>query len=89
LTPAIIATVRNLAFGYALLAGVSMTAYIIGARLASPGIHPALGTGIACLISVALTLSSRATGVPIAFSTKSFYFLVVVGVATAGDCSRC
>ena len=88
LTPAIIATVRNLAFGYALLAGVSMTAYIIGARLASPGIHPALGTaiitGIACLISVALTLSSRATGVPIAFSTKSFYFLVVVGVATAG-----
>ena len=70
-TPVIIATVRNL-----------------GARLASPGIHPALGTaiitGIACLINVALTLSIRATGAPIAFSTKSFYFLVVVGVATAG-----
>jgi hypothetical protein len=37
----------NLAFAYALLAGVSMAAYVIGMRLASSETHPALGTGVA------------------------------------------
>jgi uncharacterized membrane protein len=77
----------NLAFGYALLAGVSMATYIIGARMASPGIHPALGTaiitGIAFLITAMVTLSIRATGAPVAFSMKGFSFMVLVGVATA------
>jgi len=77
----------NLAFAYALLAGVSMATYIIGARIASPGIHPALGTaiitGIAFLITATVTLSIRATGVPVAFSTKGFSFMILVGVATA------
>ncbi len=44
---------------------------------------PAIVTGIAFLINVVVTLSIRATGAPIAFSMKSVYFLVVVGVATA------
>src|SRR5713101_6591911 len=77
----------NLAFAYALLAGVSMATYIICARIASPGIHPALGTaiitGIAFLITATVTLSIRATGVPVAFSTKGFSFMILVGVATA------
>ena len=77
----------NLAFAYALGAGVSMATYIIGARLGSSGTHPVLGTaiitGIAFLLNVVLTLSIRATGAPIAFSMKSAYSLVVVGVATA------
>jgi drug/metabolite transporter (DMT)-like permease len=79
--------VSTLAFAYALGAGVSMATYIIGARLGSSGTHPALGTaiitGIAFLLNVVLTLSIRATGAPIAFSMKSAYSLVVVGVATA------
>jgi drug/metabolite transporter (DMT)-like permease len=79
--------VNTLAFAYALGAGVSMATYIIGARLGSSGTHPALGTaiitGIAFLLNVVLTLSIRATGAPIAFSMKSAYSLVVVGVATA------
>jgi drug/metabolite transporter (DMT)-like permease len=78
----------NLAFTYALLAGVSMAAYIVALRLASTGTHPVLGTavitGVAFLINVVVALSIRATGAPIAFSMKSFYFLLVVGVATAG-----
>ncbi len=78
---------NNLAFAYALGAGVSMATYIIGARLGSSGTHPALGTaivtGIAFLLNVVLTLSIRATGAPVAFSMKSAYSLVVVGVATA------
>ena len=78
---------NNLAFAYAVGAGVSMATYIIGARLGSSGTHPALGTaiitGIAFLLNVALTLSVRATGAPIAFSMKSAYSLVVVGIATA------
>ncbi len=77
----------NLPFGYALLAGVSMATYIIGARMASPGIHPALGTaiitGIAFLITAMVTLSIRATGAHVAFSMKGFSFMVLVGVATA------
>ena len=78
---------NNLAFAYALSAGVSMATYIIGARLGSSGTHPVLGTaivtGIAFLLNVALTLSIKVTGAPMAFSTKSAYSLVVVGVATA------
>jgi bacterial/archaeal transporter family protein len=79
--------VYNLAFAYALGAGVSMATYIIGARLGSSGTHPALGTaiitGIAFLLNVVLTLSIKVTGAPIAFSMKSAYSLVVVGIATA------
>jgi drug/metabolite transporter (DMT)-like permease len=77
----------NLAFAYALLAGASMATYVIGIRLASSETHPALGTalitGIAFLLNVAVTLAIKATGAPVSFSTKSFYFLLVVGVATA------
>ncbi len=77
----------NLAYGYALLAGVSMATYVIGLRLASPGTHPALGTaiitGIAFLINVAVVLSINATGARTTFSMSSFYFLIVVGLATA------
>lgn len=77
----------NLAFWYAVGAGVSMATYIIAARLGSSGTHPALGTaivtGVAFLINVALALSVRATGAQISFSTKSAASLVVVGVATA------
>jgi uncharacterized membrane protein len=78
----------TLAFAYALLAGVSLAAYIVCARLASPGTHPVLGTaiitGIAFLVTGAATLSVRATGTPTALSMNGLYFLVVVGVATAG-----
>ena len=38
--------VSNLALTYALLAGVSLTAYIVGLRLAAPGVQPVLGTAI-------------------------------------------
>jgi drug/metabolite transporter (DMT)-like permease len=68
-------------------AGVSMAIYIIGLRLASPDVHPALGTaiitGIACLINIVVTLSLWAGGTPIALSVRSLNFLAVVGVATA------
>ncbi len=77
----------DLAFAYAFGAGVSMAAYIVAARLGSSGTHPVLGTaivtGVAFLINLALTLSIRASGAPIAFSMNSAYSLVVVGVATA------
>jgi len=79
--------VSNAAYAYAVGAGVSMATYIVAARLGSSGTHPALGTaiitGVAFLINVALTLSIKATGAPIAFSTQSAYSLIVVGVATA------
>jgi uncharacterized membrane protein len=79
--------VNNLAFVYALGAGVSMATYIIGARLGSSGTHPVLGTaivtGIAFLLNVGLTLSMKVTGAPMAFSMKSAYSLIVVGIATA------
>jgi uncharacterized membrane protein len=79
--------VSNLAFAYALGAGVSLAPYIVGARPGSSGTHPALGTaiitGIAFFLNVVLTLSIRSTGAPLAFSMKSVYSLVVVGVATA------
>src|SRR5262245_39776638 len=77
----------NLAFAYALLAGLSMATYVIGIRLASSETHPVLGTalitGIAFVLNVAVALAIKATGAPVAFSTKSIYFLLVVGVATA------
>jgi len=60
----------------------------VAARLGASGTHPALGTaivtGIAFLINVALTLSLRASGAPVAFSTRGASSLIVVGVATAG-----
>jgi drug/metabolite transporter (DMT)-like permease len=73
---------------FALLAGVSMAAYSIFLRLASPGIHPALGatiiTGVAFLANLALTLTMRASGSPVTFTTRSVYLVIVVGLAAAG-----
>jgi uncharacterized membrane protein len=72
---------------FALLAGVSMAAYSIFLRLASPGIHPALGatiiTGVAFLANLALTLTMRAAGSPVTFTSQSVYFVIVVGLAAA------
>ena len=72
---------------FALLAGISMAAYSIFLRLASPGIHPALGatiiTGVAFLANLALTLTMRATGSPMTFTTQSVYLVIVVGLAAA------
>jgi drug/metabolite transporter (DMT)-like permease len=80
--------VSNLAFMYALLAGLSMTVLAVGLKLAAPGIHPALGTaivtGTAFLVNVLVALAIRATGAPVPFSLESLYVLVIVGVATAG-----
>lgn len=75
------------AFAFALLAGVS-AAYSIFLRLASGGIHPALGaaviTGVAFLVNVAIAASRHATGSPLSVSAPSVALLVVVGVAAAG-----
>ena len=72
---------------FALLAGVSMAAYSIFLRLASPGIHPALGatiiTGVAFVANLALTLTMRATGSPVTYTTQSVYLVIVVGLAAA------
>jgi drug/metabolite transporter (DMT)-like permease len=61
--------------------------YSIFLRLASSGIHPALGaaviTGVALLVNGAVTASMWAAGAPIAVSAKSLVLLVVVGVAAA------
>jgi len=77
----------NLAFTYAVLAGLSMAIYIVAARLAAPGIHPALGTaiitGVACLVNLLVTLAVKARGTPIEFTVKSIYLLIFVGIATA------
>jgi uncharacterized membrane protein len=55
--------------------------------LASPGIHPALGatiiTGVAFLANLTLTLTAKASGAPITLTSRSFYFVVVVGLAAA------
>ena len=71
----------------ALFAGVSMAAYSIFLRLASPGIHPALGatiiTGVAFLANLALTLTMRATGSPVTSTTQSVYLVIIVGLAAA------
>jgi uncharacterized membrane protein len=72
---------------FALFAGVSMATYSIFLRLASAGIHPALGatiiTGVAFLANLALTITMKATGSPIAFTTRSLYLVIVVGLAAA------
>lgn len=79
----------NLAFSYAFAAGVSLATYVVAARLGSSGVHPILGTaivtGVAFFINVALMLSFKAAGTPMAmaFSMKSACSLMVVGVATA------
>lgn len=77
----------NLAFVYAVGAGVSLATYVVGARLGASGTHPVLGTaivtGIAFVVNVALTLVLRQTGVALTFSTKSIASLAVVGLATA------
>ena len=71
----------------ALFAGVSMAAYSIFLRLASPGIHPALGatiiTGVAFIANLALTLTMRATGSPVTSTTQSVYLVIIVGLAAA------
>jgi drug/metabolite transporter (DMT)-like permease len=76
------------AFAFALLAGVSVAAYSIFLRLASGGIHPALGaaviTGVAFLVNVAIAASLHATGAPLSVSAPSVALLVVGGVAAAG-----
>jgi drug/metabolite transporter (DMT)-like permease len=74
-------------FAYAFGAGVSMAAYMVGARLGSSGTHPVLGTaiitGIAFLMNAGLTLWIIVSGTPIWFSMNSAYSLIVVGAATA------
>jgi hypothetical protein len=71
---------------FALFAGVSMAAYSIFLRLASPGIHPALGatiiTGVTFLANLALTLTLRATGSPVTLQLEA-YLIIVVGLAAA------
>jgi drug/metabolite transporter (DMT)-like permease len=72
---------------FAFLAGVSMSAYSILLRLASSGIHPALGatiiTGVAFLANLALTLTLRATGSSVTFTPQSVYLVTIVGLAAA------
>jgi uncharacterized membrane protein len=72
---------------FALLAGFAMATYSIFLKLASPGIHPALGatiiTGVAFLANLALTLTAKASGASITLTTRSVYFVVVVGLAAA------
>jgi uncharacterized membrane protein len=76
---------RDLAF--ALLAGLSVATYSIFMKLASPGIHPALGativTGVAFLANLSLMLSARAAGAPLSLTRQSLYFVIVVGLAAA------
>jgi hypothetical protein len=71
------------AFAFALLAGVSVAAYSIFLRLASGGIHPALGaaviTGVAFLVNVAIAASLHATGSPLSVSAPGVALLVVGG----------
>ena len=69
------------------MAGAAMAAYSVFSRLASSGVHPALGatiiTGVAFLVNVAVTVTLKATGAPITVTSRSVYFVVVVGVAAA------
>jgi uncharacterized membrane protein len=71
----------------ALMAGAAMAAYSVFSRLASSGVHPALGatiiTGVAFLVNVAVTVTLKATGAPITVTSRSLYFVVVVGLAAA------
>jgi drug/metabolite transporter (DMT)-like permease len=79
--------VAGAALTFALLAGVAMATYTVFSRLASPGIHPALGaaviTGVALLVNGVVVGSLWAAGRPIAASGRSVALLVVVGVAAA------
>jgi len=72
---------------FALLAGFAMAMYSIFLKLASPGIHPALGativTGVAFLANLALTVTLKASGTPITLSRQSLYFVIIVGLAAA------
>jgi uncharacterized membrane protein len=72
---------------FALLAGLAMATYSIFLKLASPGIHPALGatiiTGVAFLANLALTVSLKTSGVPVTITRQSLYFVIVVGLAAA------
>jgi uncharacterized membrane protein len=60
---------------FALLAGLAMAAYSIFRRLASSGIHPALGativTGVAFLVNLTVTIVMKATGAPIVLTSRS------------------
>jgi uncharacterized membrane protein len=72
---------------FALLAGFAVATYSIFLKLASPGIHPLLGatiiTGVAFLANLALTVGAKASGAPITLTTRSLYFVIVVGLAAA------
>jgi len=72
---------------FALMAGAAMAAYSVFSRLASSGVHPALGatiiTGVAFLVNLAVTVTLKATGAPITVTSRSVSFVVVVGVAAA------
>ena len=73
---------------FALLAGFAMATYSIFLKLASPGIHPALGatiiTGVAFLANLGLTISLKASGAPVSLTKQSsLYFVIVVGLAAA------
>jgi len=72
---------------FALFAGTSMAAYSIFLRLASPGIHPAMGaavvTGVAFIANLALTLTLKATGAQMTFTARSVCLAIVVGLAAA------
>jgi uncharacterized membrane protein len=72
---------------FALLAGCAMATYSIFMRLASSGIHPALGativTGVAFLVNLTVTIVMKVSGAPIVLTSTSLYFVIVVGVAAA------
>jgi drug/metabolite transporter (DMT)-like permease len=53
------------------------------ARHSSSSGGAAIITGVAFLVSASLTVSMKASGAPITFTSKSLYFVVVVGVAAA------
>ncbi|HKW93238.1 MAG TPA: EamA family transporter [Methylomirabilota bacterium] len=78
----------GLAFAYAVLTGVLMAVYTVLARVASPGIHPVLGTtilmGVGFLLNLLAMGVTTVTGAQIAFSTRSALLLIAVGAATAG-----
>jgi uncharacterized membrane protein len=71
----------------ALLAGAAMAAYSVFSRLASSGIHPALGatiiTGVAFLVNLAVTVALKVTGASITATPRSLYLVMVVGLAAA------
>ncbi len=74
-------------FVYALLAACSLAAMTIGFKLASSGIHPALGTaivtGTAFSVNLLVAVLFRMAGGAMAYSISSVLVLLLVGVATA------